>query len=137
MRCSTMTMDAATVVQLLREFAARTSLRGGNPYRVKAYARAADSLAALVVPLEQIIAEGRLTEIPGIGDAIADIVTKLHRTGTHPGLEAMRKEIPTSVLEMLAVPGLRPDKVLKLYKELGIISLAGLVRPRTRTASRP
>jgi hypothetical protein len=88
--------------------------------------RAADSLAALVVPLDQIIAEGRLTEIPGIGDAIADIVTKLHRTGTHPGLEAMRKEIPASVLEMLAVPGLRPDKVLKLYKELGIISLAGL-----------
>jgi DNA polymerase/3'-5' exonuclease PolX len=101
----------------------RTSLRGGNPYRAKAYARAADSLAALVVPLDQIIA---LTEIPGIGDAIADIVTKLHRTVTHPGLEAMRKEIPASVLEMLAVPGLRPDKVLKLYKELGIISLAGL-----------
>jgi DNA polymerase (family X) len=121
-----MTIDAVTVVQLLREFAARTSLRGGNPYRAKAYARAADSLAALVVPLDQIIAEGRLTEIPGIGDAIADIVTKLHRTVTHPGLEAMRKEIPASVLEMLAVPGLRPDKVLKLYKELGIISLAGL-----------
>jgi DNA polymerase (family 10) len=78
------------------------------------------------VPLDQIIAEDRLTEIPGIGDAIADIVTKLYRTGTHRGLEAMRKEIPAGVLEMLAVPGLRPDKVLELYKELGITSLAGL-----------
>ena len=38
----------------------------------------------------------------------------------------MRKEIPAGVLEMLAVPGLRPDKVLKLHKELGIISLAEL-----------
>jgi DNA polymerase (family X) len=38
----------------------------------------------------------------------------------------MRKEIPTGVLEMLAVPGLRPDKVLKLYKTLGITSLADL-----------
>jgi DNA polymerase (family 10) len=120
------TNDAATVIHLLREFAARTSLRGGNPYRAKAYARAADSLAALMVPLGQIIAEDRLTEIPGIGDAIAGMVTKLHRTGTHPGLEAMRKEIPAGVLEMLAVPGLRPDKVLKLYKELGITSLAEL-----------
>jgi len=82
-----MTIVAVTVVQLLREFAARTSLRGGNPYRAKAYARAADSLAALVVPLDQIIAEGRLTEIPGIGDAIADIVTKLHRTGRIPALK--------------------------------------------------
>ena len=119
-------LDAPTVAQLLREFAGRASLRGGNPYRAKAYARAADSIGALAVPLDQIIAEDRLTEIPGIGDAIADIVTKLHRTGTHPGLEAMRKEIPAGVLEMLAVPGLRPDKVLKLYKELGIISVAEL-----------
>jgi hypothetical protein len=37
MRCSNMTVDATTVVQLLREFAARISLRGGNPYRAKAY----------------------------------------------------------------------------------------------------
>jgi DNA polymerase/3'-5' exonuclease PolX len=38
----------------------------------------------------------------------------------------MRKEIPTGVLEMLAVPGLRPDNVVKLYKTLGVTSLAGL-----------
>jgi DNA polymerase (family 10) len=38
----------------------------------------------------------------------------------------MRKDIPEGVLEMLSVPGLRADKVLKLYKELGITSLAGL-----------
>src|SRR3979409_1298286 len=130
------TFDPQAVPQLLREFAGRSSLRGGNPYRAKAYARAADSLAALVVPLGAIIAEGRLTEIPGIGDAIADIVTKLHRTGTHPGLDAMRKEIPAGVLEMLAVPGLRPDKVLKIYQELGIKSLVQLAetersQPRT------
>jgi DNA polymerase (family X) len=120
------TFDAQAVAQLLREFAGRSSLLGGNPYRAKAYARAADSLAALVVPLEQIVDAGRLTEIPGIGDAIADIVTKLHRTGTHPSLDAMRKEFPAGVLEMLTVPGLRPDKVLKLYKTLGITSLADL-----------
>ena len=120
------TFDAQAVAQLLREFAGRSSLRGGNPYRAKAYARAADSLSALIVPLAQIVEAGRLTEIPGIGDAIADIVTKLHRTGTHPSLEAMRKEIPAGVLEMLAVPGLRPDKVLKLYQTLGITSLADL-----------
>jgi|SRR5580692_626597 DNA polymerase (family 10) len=87
--------------------------------------RAADSLGALVVPLD-LIAQDRLTEIPGIGDTIADIVTKLYRTGTHPSLEAMRKEIPAGVLEMLVVPGLRPEKVLKLHKELGITSLAQL-----------
>jgi hypothetical protein len=36
--------DTQTVARLLREYAQRTSLRGGNPYRAKAYLRAADSL---------------------------------------------------------------------------------------------
>jgi len=111
---------------LLREYAQRTALRGGNPYRAKAYSRAADSLATLALPLDVLIAEGRLIEIPGVGDAIADIITKLHRTGSHPILEKLRKEIPASVLEMLTVPGLRPEKILRLYKDLGITSLAEL-----------
>ena len=76
------------------------------------------------MPLSEVIRQGRLREIPGIGEAIADIVTRLHETDTHPGLEAMRKEIPAGVLEMLTMPGLRPEKMIKLYKELGITSLA-------------
>jgi DNA polymerase (family 10) len=119
-------LDAHGVASLLREYAQRTALRGGNPYRAKAYSRAADSLAALAVPLDILIAEDRLMEIPGVGDAIADIISKLHKTGSHPSLEKMRKDIPEGVLEMLAVPGLRPEKVLRLYKDLGITSLAEL-----------
>jgi DNA polymerase (family X) len=118
--------DTQTIARLLREYAQRTALRGGNPYRAKAYSRAADSLAALAVPLHVLIEEVRLTEIPGVGEAIADIITKLHRTGTHPSLEKLRKEIPAGVLEMLTVPGLRPEKVLRLHKDLGISSLTEL-----------
>jgi DNA polymerase (family X) len=119
-------LDARTVASLLREYAQRTALRGGNPYRAKAHSRAADSLAALVDPLDVLIAEDRLMEIPGVGEAIADIITELHKTGTHPSLEKLRKEIPEGVLQMLSVPDLRPEKVLRLYKDLGIASLAEL-----------
>src|SRR5690242_2269268 len=135
--------NARTVAKLLREYAQRTALRGGNPYRAKAYSRAADSLAALAEPLDKLIMEERLTEIPGIGEAIADVVTKLYQTGTHPSLEKLRKEIPASVVELLDVPGLRPEKVLRLYKDLGITSLAELEAAakedrikRRKTASR-
>jgi DNA polymerase (family 10) len=96
--------DAAAVSALLREYGQRAALRGGNPYRAKAYVRAAESLGALTEPLDRVIAEGRLKEIPGVGDAIADIITKLHAHGTHPSLEAMRKDISAGVLEMLTVP---------------------------------
>jgi hypothetical protein len=63
-------VDAQTVASLLREYAQRTALRGGNPYRANASSRAVDSLGALALPLDQLIAEGRLTDIPGVGDAI-------------------------------------------------------------------
>lgn len=118
--------DTPTVAKLLREYAHRSALRGDNPYRAKAYERAAESLGALAIPLEQLIAEDRLTEIPGVGDAIADIIVKLHATGTHPSLVKLRKEIPAGVLQLLSVPGLRPEKALRLHKDLGITSLTEL-----------
>ena len=103
------------VARLLLEYGRRTALAGGNPYRAKAYLRAAESLAAQTEPLERLVKEDRLREIPGVGDAIADIITRLARTGTHPSLEKMRSDIPEGVLDLLAIPGLRPEKVIKLY----------------------
>jgi DNA polymerase (family 10) len=34
--------------------------------------------------------------------------------------------VPDGVLELFAIPDIRPDKILKLYRELGISSLAEL-----------
>ena len=62
-----MTIGASEVARLLREFGQRTALRGGNPYRAKAYVRAADNLLALSIPLGELIAEDRLRDIPGVG----------------------------------------------------------------------
>ena len=130
-------LPAPEVALLLREFGQRTALRGGNPYRSKAYTRAAENLLALTEPLEDLVAEGRLTEIPGVGDAIAGIITKLHKTGDHPSLQSMRKEMPADALKMLSIPGLRPDKVLKLYKELGVASLDELEKAAKEDRLKP
>src|SRR5215213_7564250 len=82
-------LQAPEVAALLAEYGHRSALRGGNPYRSRAYVRAAESLAALAEPLDHIVDQGRLKEIPGVGDAIADIIAKLHRTGTDPTLEKL------------------------------------------------
>jgi DNA polymerase (family 10) len=118
--------ETPDIPALLREFGNYTALQGGNPYRAKAYSRAAESLSALTEPLQNVIRDDRLQEIPGVGAAIADIVATLHKTGTHPRLEKMRRAIPAGVLEMLNLPGLRSHKVLKLHRDLGISSLAEL-----------
>src|SRR5439155_24017127 len=85
-----------------------------------------ESLVGLTTPLAKLIAQDRLREIPGVREAIADIIKKLHRTGTHPALEVMRQEVPAGVLEMMSVPGLRPEQVLKLHQKLGLSSFAEL-----------
>src|ERR1043166_1139876 len=117
------TLDASAVARLLREFGQRTALRGDNPFKAKAYARAADNLLPVSEPLDRLIAQDRLREIPGVGEAIAAIITRLHETGTHPGLERMREEVPEGVLDLLTVPGLRPDKIIKLHRDLGVSSV--------------
>ena len=78
-------------------------------------------------PSETLIVQNRLQEIPGVGPAIAQVIIKLYETGTYPSLEKMRAEFPETLLEMLTIPGLRPDKILKLHSELGVSTLDELV----------
>src|SRR5918992_4831550 len=119
-------LDTAAVSKLLRELAHRLELGGDNPYRARAYARAAENLQLSPLPLDVLVAQDRLTEIPGIGDALASVIKQIHETGEHPRLQAMREDIPEGVLDMLRLPGLRPERVRKLHKELGIASVADL-----------
>lgn len=144
-------IDTQGIAKSLREYTQRTALRGGNPYRAKAYSCAADSLAALAVPLHVLIEENRLTEIPGVGEAIADIITKLHRTGTHPGLEKLRLFDPhTTVIghmtgrHLQRRPGYEIDveKVLRACVAVEINAIHGVsiwigagTRPRSISAA--
>src|SRR5689334_12875268 len=92
--------DAAAIAKILRELGQRLILEG-NLYRGRAYAKAADNLVLSPLPLDQLIAQHRLTEVPGIGDAIAGVIVRLYETGKHSRLEAMREKTPEGVLEML------------------------------------
>src|SRR3954454_5243005 len=117
---------AAAVARLLVELSQRLLLAGENPYKARAYARAAESLLALTIPLGDVIAQDRLCEIPGVGAALAEVIRALHQNGTTPRLEAMRAEVPASVLEMLKIPGLAPEKVRRIHQQLGIATLEEL-----------
>ncbi len=116
-------LNAAQIANLLREIGDRMVFAGENPFRARAYRRAADNLALTTVPIDRLIAEDILTEIPGIGDALARLIVHLHETGSDPRLERMRSEVPAGFLEMLRIPGLRPDRIRKLHDVLGISSI--------------
>jgi DNA polymerase (family X) len=119
-------LGAQEVAQLLREIGRRALLEGGNPYKAKAYLRAADSLRALMMPLAEAVERDKLKDIPGVGDVIAQRITNLHRYGTDPGLERLRKNVPESLPDLLAIPRLTPTNIVKLHKLLGITSIEEL-----------
>lgn len=119
-------LEAGEVAKLLVEFGQRLELGGENPYKARAYRKAADSLRALAVPLRDMIAQGRLRDIPGVGQALAERILKLHESGTHPTLEALRREVPASVLPMLDIPGVRGEQILQAHKQLGIATVEDL-----------
>src|SRR5215212_7326518 len=119
-------LDAPEVARLLTEYGQRLELSGENPYRARAYYKAAENFLFLTTPLHEVIAQDRLRDIPGVGPAIAAKIRNLHESGTDPALEAMRREIPAGVLEMLKIPGLRTQQILRIHKELEVASLEEL-----------
>src|SRR5688500_1399959 len=86
-------------------------VKGEAIYRVLAYREAARQLEALHEDVEQINAEGRLREIPGVGEAIAKKIEELLGTGKMTYYERLRSEIPETLVDLLAIPGLGSKKI--------------------------
>jgi DNA polymerase (family 10) len=103
---------------------------GANPFRVRAYRNAARTVRDLSEPVAELISgDGRkLTDIPGIGEDLAQKITVLAQGGELPLLAELRAAVPESVLALLRIPGLGPKKAAALHKELGINSLDDLRR---------
>jgi DNA polymerase (family 10) len=70
--------------------------------------------------------EDRLTEIPGVGKAIAEKIDELYLTGKLSFLERLEEEVPPTLVDLLKVPDLGPKKVALFWKQLEITNLAEL-----------
>jgi DNA polymerase (family 10) len=103
-----------------------SEIKGEIIYKTLAYRKAAESLASLGRDVNEYWKEGKLRDIPGVGQAIAEKIDELLSTGKLKFLEKLKKEVPPSLAEMLKVPGLGPKKVALIYKALGIKTLTQL-----------
>ena len=119
-------LDARTVADLLDELGDRLELSGESPFKIRAYRKGAELLRALHIPLATLVAERRLQDLPGIGEALAEKITSLQQTGSHPTLEHLRRELPAGLLDLMRLPGLGPKKVMLLHREAGVRDMAEL-----------
>ena len=119
-------MDKDKVAEILVEIGTLLELKGENPFKTRAYANAARTLEGLSEPLVTLVAEKRLGEIKGIGEALEQKITELVETGKLKYYEELKASIPPGLLEMLEISGLGPKKIQALNKHLGIDSIEKL-----------
>ena len=115
-------MNNSEVARVFQDIADLLEVKGESLFKVRAYQRAARSVEHLPVELQQLMREGRLREVPGIGEAIAKKITELLTTGRLEYYEKLRAEFPEGMLTLLDVPGVGPKTALRLSTELGVKS---------------
>lgn len=116
-------MTNQQLANIFRTIADLLEIKGENIYKILAYRKAADSLSNLGQDVNEIWKQGKLTEVDGVGKAIAEKIDELLTTGHLGFLEKLEAEVPSSLAEILKVPDLGPKKVAMFWKELGITSL--------------
>ncbi|HCJ65883.1 MAG TPA: DNA polymerase/3'-5' exonuclease PolX [Elusimicrobia bacterium] len=119
-------MKNKEVAQLLYEIAELLSLSEENPFRIRAYERAAQVIEALPQLIEEITKKDELRKIPGIGEGIAEKIKEYLSTGRLKYIEDLKKKIPESVLEIMSISGMGPKKAKIVYDKLQITSIPEL-----------
>ncbi|MFZ5471741.1 MAG: DNA polymerase/3'-5' exonuclease PolX [Myxococcota bacterium] len=113
-------MENAEVVEVLTEMADVLEVTGGNRFKVRAYRQAAQVLDTLALPVSELWRLGKLTELPGIGERIAEHIGRLLETGTFPEHDRLMAKVPAGVRELLAIEGVGPKTVQAVWKQLGV-----------------
>jgi len=119
-------MKNQQVSEIFAAMADILAIQEESTYRIMAYRRAAENVAALGRPLEEVWRVGELETIPGIGKTLAAKMDELMRTGRLGAYEKLQAQVPAGVVAMLRVPDVGPRKAALFWKELGITSIEAL-----------
>lgn len=111
---------------LFRSMADLLAAQRANPYRVRAYRRAADSLLTLDEDVATVAEAQKLEEIDGIGTDLAKKIEEFLATGTVRAYEELKTPLPPEVQDWATLPGLSDSLVTYLYFRLGIRTLTDL-----------
>ena len=113
-------MRNSEVVKVFEDIADLLELKEENLFKIRAYQKAARFIDHLSVEVEQLAAEDRLKEIPGVGEAITKKITELVTTGRLDYYEKLKAEFPEGISTLLDVPSIGPKTAMLLSGELGI-----------------
>ena len=121
-------MDKKDIIDLLERIGTMMEIKGENPFKIRAYFAGARTLQTMEDDLSEVIAEGRLGDIPGIGKALTEKIETLHTTGKLEFYDKLVASVPSGLMDLLEVPGLGGKKIKALHEQLGVDSIESLTK---------
>jgi DNA polymerase (family 10) len=119
-------MKNIEMARLFNEIADYLEVKDENPFRIRAYRRAAQAIEGLPEDIAAIAERDRLQDIPGIGKDLAGKIQEYLRSGRVEYLEGLRMEIPSGVIALLEIHGVGPKTAKLLYEKAGVDSVEKL-----------
>lgn len=95
-------------------------IKGDNPFKIRAYFNAAETVESLPEDIVLAYKENRLIQIKGIGKDLVSKISEIIKEGDFKEHRQLKKQLPEGVVEMLDIPGLGPKTVKLIYEKLGI-----------------
>ena len=120
-------MDNLAIARILAEIGDLLEIKNENPFKIRAYRNASDTIAHLGEPIAGMTVADRLA-IPGIGKDLAGKIGELLETGRSTYHQELLQEFPPTILDLLRLQGVGPKTVALLYRGLEIRSLDDLER---------
>lgn len=109
------------IARQLNEVGDLLEIQEANPFRVRAYRNAVRTINELATPLDRMVAdEEDLTALPGIGKELARHITELVTMGEMGVLAELRENVPSTLVQIMRLPGVGPKSARKLWDELGV-----------------
>ena len=120
-------MENIEIAKVLEEIGDLLDLQGENPFRIRAYRNAAETLRTCSERIEDMVEAGKdLSKLQGIGKSTASKIVEILETGTCDRLDELREITPSGLLDMTGIPGLGPKKVMAIYQTLEISTVEEL-----------
>ncbi len=118
-------MDNLAIARILAEIGDLLEIKGENPFKIRAYRNASETIVHSTERIAELSAPDRLA-IPGIGKDLAAKIGELVETGAIAYHQSLLQEFPPTILDLLHLQGVGPKTVALLYRELGIRTLQDL-----------
>jgi DNA polymerase (family 10) len=119
-------MDKKDIVEVLERIGTMMEIKGENPFKIRAYSAGARTLQTMEEDLGEVIEDGRLGDIPGIGKALTEKIKTLYTTGELEFYDKLVASVPSGLMDLLDIPGLGGKKIKVLHEKLDVDSIESL-----------